>query len=180
MGCWRGRRRRRKISREIFLPLLLLFDGGRRILIRLRRDFPSGLLRFSLVFANASSGNLRLPGKFNFSILKFQFANCKSEFQIPNSKALSTIWDSSANNLTNRPKTRRQLEEIEDSVEEPASKVSPAEQSLNQVLAAVTNWAVAAAQSLDLMDSFLLYPAARSTHSDQPWKSSFQSFFGSK
>ena len=59
------------------------------------------------------------------------------------------------------------MEEIEDSVEALASKVSPAQQSLNQVLAAVTNWAVAAAQSLDLMDSFLLYPAARST---QPWK----------
>ena len=170
MGWGCGRRRRRKISREIFLLLLLLFDGGRRILIRLRRDFPSGLLLFCSVFENASSGNLRLLGKiqsFNFNI-----SICKLQIWISISKFESILRISSR-----KARQQGELEEIEDSIEALASKVSPAQQSLNQVLAAVTNWAVAAAQSLDLMDSFLLYPAARST---QPWKSTFQSFFGSK
>ena len=103
-----------------------------------------------------------------------QIANLNFKFQIrkhsPQSGTPPQI-------ISKGPSARRQLEEIEDSIEALTSKVSPAEHSLNQVLAGVTNWAVAAAQSLDLMDSFLLYPAARST---QPWKSSFQSFCGSK
>ena len=179
MGWGCGRRRRRKISREIFLLLLLLFDGGRRILIRLRRDFPSGLLLLCSVFPNTSSGNLRLLGKiqsFNFNI-----SVCKLQIWISISKFESILRTSSR-----KARQQGELEEIEDSIEALASKVSQAKcrqhtQSQSSVGRCDKLGSSGGAKSRPHGQLPSLPGSKVNTALENfQWKSSCQSFFGSK